>query len=68
MTSEGLGELLEGDFAEKIPAGVNGGTSDPIKHAQTGSKDPHRRQRNFTLIVTETSAGARYCVQWTTNS
>ena len=51
MTSEGLGEVFKGDSADmcagKFPARVDGGTSGPVKRAQTGSEDPHRRERKF---------------------
>ena len=45
MTSKGLGNMFEGDFAvnAKSPScklHVNGGKSDIAKHYLTGSKDP----------------------------
>ena len=49
MTSEGLGEIFEGDFVEicsaKISAHVDGGKGDTVKRVQTGSEDPHQRER-----------------------
>ena len=40
MTSEGLGEMFEGEFADgKIFALVDGGTSNTVQRAQTGSED-----------------------------
>ena len=50
MTSDGMGEIFDGDFADmcaKNSAGVDGGTSNPVKRAQAGSEDPHRSQKNF---------------------
>ena len=53
MTSEGLGEMFEGNFAdtcaEEIPLVSMGGTSNPVKYVQTGSEDPQYCQRNFRL-------------------
>ena len=37
MTSEELREIFAGDFTDT----VNGGTSETVKHAQTGSKSLH---------------------------
>ena len=34
----------------KISARVDGGTSRHVKRAQTGSKDPHRRERKFMYL------------------
>ena len=51
MTSDGLVEVTEGDFAEHrdiritSSAHVDGGTSGPIKRAETGSKGSHRHER-----------------------
>ena len=33
----------------KIPISFNGGTSDPVNRAQTGSEEPHRNKRKFSL-------------------
>ena len=50
MTSEGLGEMFEGDSADtcagKFPL-VSMGGERTVKRAQTGSEDPHRRERKF---------------------
>ena len=47
MTSEGLGEMLEGDSAEtcagKISGNVDGGPSGGSCVRRPGSEDPHRR-------------------------
>ena len=52
MTSEGLGEMFEGDSADmcagKFPLMLIGGT---VKCAQTVSEDPHRRERKFYLKI-----------------
>ena len=52
MTAEGLGEMFEGYFAEmcaeKNP--LVSMTSRPIKHAQMGSEDSHRRELNLVIL------------------
>ena len=49
--AEGLGEMFEGEFADicanKFLACVDGGRSRPVERAQTGSEDPHRRERTL---------------------
>ena len=40
MTSEGLGVMFQGDFADTCG---DMGTSDPVKNAQTDSEDPRWR-------------------------
>ena len=50
MTSEGLGKMLEADFADRCTAkisGVNGGPSGGSIMRRPGSEDPHWRQRNL---------------------
>ena len=51
MTSEGLGEMFEGDSADtcarKFYDGVNGGPKGGSSMRRPGSEDPHRRQRKF---------------------
>ena len=50
MTSEGLGEMFEGDSADtcarKFPLMLMGGRA-TVQRAQTVSEDPHRRERIF---------------------
>ena len=52
MTSEGLGEMFEGDSADmcagKFPL-MSMGDERTAKRAQTGSEDPHQRERKFCL-------------------
>ena len=53
MTSEGLGEMFEGEFANTCAensARADGGMSGPVKRAYTGSEDPHRRERNSSIF------------------
>jgi hypothetical protein len=53
MTSEGLWEMFEGDSADtsagKFPL-VSMGDERTVKRAQTGSEDPHRRERKFSFL------------------
>ena len=59
MTSEGLGEMFEGDSADMCGtcvARVDGGTSGHFKRAQMGSEDPHRREWNFGPSVVRAPA------------
>ena len=42
MTSEGLGEMFEGDSAD-ISAGVDGGLSGGSGVRRPGSEDPHQQ-------------------------
>ena len=53
MTSEGLGEMFEGDSADtcvrKFPL-VSMGDERTVKRAQTVSEDPHQRERKFSKI------------------
>jgi hypothetical protein len=37
--------------ARKIFACVDGGANGPIKRAQMGSEDPHRRKRNYYFFL-----------------
>jgi hypothetical protein len=39
MSSEGMWEMLEGDFAD-TSAKIDGGRREPVKCVQRGSKDP----------------------------
>ena len=53
MTSEGLGEMFEGDSADmcarKFPLMLMGGEQ-TVQRAQTVSEDPHRREwKSFTV-------------------
>ena len=55
MTSEGLGEMFEGDSADmcagKFPLMLMGGRANGQSCAvQTVSEDPHRHKRNFLLV------------------
>ena len=55
MTSEGSGEMFEGDFADTCTSaalmsmGPSGGSS----MRRPGSKDPHRRERNSKVFMIE---------------
>ena len=53
MTSEGLGEMFEGDSADtcarKFPLMLMGGQR-TVQRAQTVSEDPHRRERKFVSV------------------
>ena len=53
MTSDGLGEMFEGDSADtgagKISAHVDGGLSGGSRVRRPGSEDPHRRERKFIV-------------------
>jgi hypothetical protein len=53
MTSEGLEEMFEGDFADKCAkkhsAGVDGGLGGGSSVRRHGSKDPHWRLQKFFL-------------------
>ena len=53
MTSEGLGEMFEGDSADtrKISAQVDGGPSGRSSVRKLGSEEPHRRERKLTKLV-----------------
>ena len=55
MTSEGLGEMFEGDSAdtcgEKFPLTSMGGPSCGSRVLRPGSEDPHRRERNFLNVL-----------------
>ena len=49
MTSEGFGEMFEGDcrhVCRKISAHADGGDERTVKRVQTVSEDPHRGERN----------------------
>ena len=54
MTSEGLGEMFEGDSADmcakKLSVGVNGGLSGGSSVRRPGSEDPHRSQRKLLSL------------------
>ena len=56
MTSEGLGEMFEGDSADtftgKFSASFDGGPSGGSPLRRPGSEDPHRRERKFRQIKT----------------
>ena len=43
MTSEGLGEMFEGDSADTCAASVDGGPSGGSRVRRSGSEEPHRR-------------------------
>ena len=43
MTSEGLGEMFEGDSADTRAASADGGLSGGSRVRGHGSEDPHRR-------------------------
>ena len=50
MTSEGLGEMFEGDSADTSAANFRScrwGSSRGFSVRRPGSEDPHRRERNF---------------------
>jgi hypothetical protein len=57
MTSEGLGEMFEGDSADKcagkISAHVDGGPSGGSSMRRPRSEDPHRRERNYNVLSHE---------------
>ena len=49
MTSDGLGEMFEGDYAVWVPenyASVDGGPSGGSRVRRPRSEDPHRREQN----------------------
>ena len=52
MTSEGLGEMFEGDYADtgagKFPL-TSMGAEQRVSRTQTRERGPHRRERNFVL-------------------
>ena len=54
MTSEGLGDMLEGDSAEtcagKFPLMSTGGRANSQAWAD-GERGPHRRERKFYIII-----------------
>ena len=51
MTSEGLGEMFEGDSADTwAKKRVDGGLSGGLSVRKPGSEDPHRRQRTFIFF------------------
>ena len=54
MTSEGLGEMFEGDSADtcarKFPLMLMGDER-TVQRAQTVSEDPHRRERNLYPLL-----------------
>ena len=50
MTSEGLGEMFEGDSADTC-AHVDGGLSGGSRVRRPGSEDPHWRELKFFLVV-----------------
>ena len=54
MTSEGLGEMFEGDSADtcarKFPLMLMGDER-TVQRAQTVSEDPHRRERNCLMFA-----------------
>jgi hypothetical protein len=64
MTSEGLGEVFTGDSADmcavKFPLVSMGGRADH-QVAQTGSEDPHRRERNLKLKKTKSINRSGFC-------
>ena len=54
MTSEGLGEMVAGDFGgtcRQISTCVDGGTSGPVKRGQQGVRTPIGASRNLSLGV-----------------
>jgi hypothetical protein len=57
MTCEVLGEMFEGDFADKssdkFPLNSMGKTSRPVKPAQTRSQDLHFPQRKLNIKMTK---------------
>ena len=58
ITSEGSGEMLEGDIAymcRKVSTIVDGGTSESVKQWKTGMRGPHRAACSFKHV-------RRYCV------
>jgi hypothetical protein len=59
MTSEGLGEMSEGDVHPKISAHVHGGPSRGSSVRRPRSEDPHWRERifkSFRLVLYRTLA------------
>ena len=54
MTSEGLGEMFEGDSADtsdgKFPLMSMGGPSGGSSMHRHGSEDPHRRERKLFFL------------------
>ena len=54
MTSEGLGDMFEGDSADMCAGNVcsfQWGDERTVKRAQTVSEDHHRRERNFVCFL-----------------
>ena len=53
MTSEGLGDMFEGDSLEscagKFPLTLMGGRAEGLACPDPGSEDPHRRERKFVI-------------------
>ena len=53
MTSEGLGEMFEGDSADmccgNFPLMSMGGRAEGLACAAPGSEDPHRREWKLTV-------------------
>ena len=49
LTSEGVGEMFDGDFADTSPIStyVDGGPSGGSSVCRPGSEDPCRRERKF---------------------
>ena len=73
--SDGLGEMFEGDFDDKFLLMLMAGMSGPVKCAQTGSEDPHRRKLKLynknkrgwfltTTLVTGFSWGTYIAQKW----
>ena len=56
MTSEGLGDMFEGDSADtragKFPLTSIGGPSRGSRVCRPGSEDPHQRERKFNKHFT----------------
>ena len=55
MTSDGLGEMFEGDSADTCGANFRssclGGASGGTSVRRPGSEDPHRRERKFPYLI-----------------
>ena len=65
MTSEGLGEMIEGDFADicvkKIPLMLMGGQAECLVSADTGARTPIGVSRNFRSILLSSQFFVKFC-------
>ena len=55
MTSEGLGEMFEGDSADmcagKFPLVSMGGRAEGLAYGDPGARTPYLRYRKFELVI-----------------